>query len=205
MSSPARVGAEQRRVVAVGSGRDQVQRDAAAFGHHRALEPLLAPIHRRAAGDLAPARGLGDAAIDRQVLELQPDHPVVGLQRQRVDLLAQPGRGPLLQPPPDGRVRAARGWRSARTPSHAPARRCTCSNTTRSGMRRRWQPSGWVGETADAPAAAPRTGPRAAPTGMTGSTGTGSSPTAMAGTSTVAGARACPLRPIPRQPIAGHS
>src|SRR5215216_1311827 len=24
----------------------------------------------------------------------------------------------------------------------------TCSNTTRSGMRRRWQPSGWVGETA---------------------------------------------------------
>jgi hypothetical protein len=98
---------QQRRVVPVGPGGDQVQGDAGPVGRDGALEPLFAPVHRRASGRLAPARRLGGAAVHGHVLQLQADHPVVGPQRQRVQLLAQAGRGPLLQAAADGAVRAA--------------------------------------------------------------------------------------------------
>ena len=141
MSSPARRGCQQRRVVAVGAGRDQVQRQAGPLGHDRALAAPAAAIHRRAPGHLAAARCPGDAPVDRQVIQLQPEHPIVRCQGQRMDLLAQPGRRPLLEPPPDRRIRAA-GARDPLVPRAGTNAAITCSNTTRSATRARWQPTG---------------------------------------------------------------
>jgi site-specific DNA recombinase len=105
---PRESGAEERRVVPIGASRNDVQRDAGGVRHQGALESLLAPIDRRPPGHLATARGLGDAAVDGQVVQLQADHPVVRLQRQGVHLLAHTRCRPLLEPPPDRRVRAGR-------------------------------------------------------------------------------------------------
>ena len=70
------------------------------------LRPELAPIHGTAARRLAAARRLGEAAIDRHVVQHQADHPVVGRQRQGVQRLHDPGRDPLVAPAPQGARRA---------------------------------------------------------------------------------------------------
>ena len=74
---------------------------------HRPFRALLAPVDRAAAGDLAPARGLGDRPVDRQIVEVQADHLVVAGQRGPQHLLTDPGVGPVVESAADGAVRAA--------------------------------------------------------------------------------------------------
>jgi hypothetical protein len=94
--------------VSVGSGGDQVQRDAVPVGGHRALHALFAPVHRRAAGDLTTTRGLGDASVHGQLVEVQSDDLVVGGQADPQQRGPVPGLGPLAQAAADGPVRASR-------------------------------------------------------------------------------------------------
>jgi hypothetical protein len=61
---------EQRRVVLVRPGRDQVQRDTAAVAGHRPLHPLFAAVDRAAPGDLTAARRLGDCPVYGQVVQV---------------------------------------------------------------------------------------------------------------------------------------
>ena len=72
-------GRQQRGVVTVSAGQDPTQRDAVALDEYRPFHALLAPIRRGRAGDFAAAGGLGDAPIDGDVVEDQPDDAVVGL------------------------------------------------------------------------------------------------------------------------------
>jgi hypothetical protein len=58
---------------------------------------------------LPAARRFGDAAIHCQILEIQPDHPVIGVQGQEMHLLRQSQGCPFLQPTPNGAVRTAGG------------------------------------------------------------------------------------------------
>ena len=71
---------QQPVVTAVSRSRDRTQRDAAGVGDDRALQALLAAVHRTGPGDLATAGRLGDAPIHRQLLQFQTEHPVVGGQ-----------------------------------------------------------------------------------------------------------------------------
>jgi len=56
-----------------------------------------------------PAWGLGDRSVDRQVVEVQPNHLVVAGERGPQHLLTDPGLGPVVESAADGAVRAARG------------------------------------------------------------------------------------------------
>jgi hypothetical protein len=87
-------------------GRHRGQRDAGGLGGQRALQALLAAVHRAAASDLAAAGRLGDAAVDGQGVQRQPDHAVVGGKDQQVQPLAQPERDPLIPAAPQGGGRA---------------------------------------------------------------------------------------------------
>jgi hypothetical protein len=60
--------------------RHRPQRDATGLGDHRALEALLAAVDRAGPGGLAAAGRLGDAAVHRQLLQLQAEQLVVGDQ-----------------------------------------------------------------------------------------------------------------------------
>jgi hypothetical protein len=71
-------GGQQPVIAAVGLGSHRTQRHAACFGDQQALQALLAAVDRAPAGDLAAAGRLGDAAIHRQVLQVQAEHPVIG-------------------------------------------------------------------------------------------------------------------------------
>jgi hypothetical protein len=102
-------GLQQRRVVIVGPGRDQVQRDALVVAGHGPFGALFAPVDRAAPGHLTSARGLGDRSVHGQVVEVQADHLVVAGQRGPQHLLTDPGLGPVVESAADGAVRAARG------------------------------------------------------------------------------------------------
>jgi hypothetical protein len=84
-------GPQQRRVVSVGRRGHGPEGDAVGVDHDRAFRPGyplgVAAIDRTAAGDLAPARRLGDAAVDGEPVQLQPDHPVVAVERDRPEPL----------------------------------------------------------------------------------------------------------------------
>jgi hypothetical protein len=69
--------------------------------------PCFAPVHRGAAGDLAATRGLGDAPVHGQLVEIEPDDLVVGGQTDPQQRGTVPGVGPLVQAAADGAVRAA--------------------------------------------------------------------------------------------------
>jgi len=84
-----------------------VQRDAVPVGGHRALYALFAAVHRGAAGDLAATRGLGDASVHGQFVEVEPDDLVVGGQADPQQRGPVSGVGPLVQAPAHGAVRAA--------------------------------------------------------------------------------------------------
>ena len=84
----------------IGRGRDRRQRDARRIDGDRALEPLFAPIHGAATRHLATAWRLGDAAIDRHVVQLQADHPVVGGQGEGIQGIDDPGGDPLVPATP---------------------------------------------------------------------------------------------------------
>ena len=81
--------------VAVGRGSDRAQRDAASVGEHPAFQPLLATVHRAWPSDLAAAGRLGDAPIHHQVLQFQPEQPVVGAKHRTAQVLGHAGA--LLQ------------------------------------------------------------------------------------------------------------
>jgi hypothetical protein len=55
------------------------------LGSDRALQALLPAVDRGAARTFAAARGLGDAAVDGYLGQLQTDHAVVSLERESVD------------------------------------------------------------------------------------------------------------------------
>jgi len=57
---------------------------------------LFAPVDRAGPGDLAAAERLGGAPIDRQVLQLQPEQPVIGAQDGQAQLVGHPGADPLI-------------------------------------------------------------------------------------------------------------
>lgn len=93
--------------MAVGPCGDQADRDAARVGGERALQALLPAVDRGPACALAAARGLGDAAVDGYLGQLQADHAVVRLEREGVDGLGNALRGPLFEPSADGAVGAS--------------------------------------------------------------------------------------------------
>jgi hypothetical protein len=81
MSCP---GSPPAAVVAlVGRGSQHRQRDAARLDGDRALQPLFAAVGWAGPGDLAAAGRLGDAAIHRQVLQLQAEQLVIGDQHRK--------------------------------------------------------------------------------------------------------------------------
>jgi hypothetical protein len=92
--------------VAVGAGGHRAQRDATRLDHGGALAALFAAVDRAAPGDLAAAGGFGDAAVHRQVTELQADHAVIGLQHQQLQRGKDAGGDPLVAPVADGGRRA---------------------------------------------------------------------------------------------------
>jgi hypothetical protein len=108
VGDPGQGGFKQGRVVIVGPGGDHVQRDPFPVTGDRPFRALFAPINRAAPGHLATARRLGDRPVHRQVVQLQPDHLVVGGQSQAQQFLADAGLGPLGEATADRAVRAAR-------------------------------------------------------------------------------------------------
>ena len=108
VADPGQGGLEQRRVVIVRAGRDQVQWNAVTVAGEGAFGALFAPVHRAAPGHLTTAGRLGDRPVDGQVLKVQADHPVVGAQPEAQQLLPDAGLGPMGQSSADGAVRAAR-------------------------------------------------------------------------------------------------
>jgi hypothetical protein len=85
-----------------------VQGDAVAVGRDGPFGALFAPINGAAAGHLAAAGRLGDRPVGSEIVEVQADHAVVGVEAEPQQLLADPGLGPLGQPSPDRAIRAAR-------------------------------------------------------------------------------------------------
>jgi hypothetical protein len=96
VAAASRVAASSPSPVVVGWGGHHGQRDAARLHGDRALEALLAPVHRAGPGDLAAAGGLGDAAVHRQMLQLQAEQLVVGDQDRSAQLLGHAGGDPLI-------------------------------------------------------------------------------------------------------------
>jgi hypothetical protein len=64
--------------------------------------PCLPRVDWAAAGDLAAARCLGDAAVDGQMLGLQAEQPLVGAQHGQAQLLGHPEGDPLVTAAPQG-------------------------------------------------------------------------------------------------------
>ena len=89
---PARVGSSSSESCSLARA---ATRCAVPVGGDRALHALLAPVHRRAAGDLAPARGLRDASVHGQPVKVQPDDPVVSGQTDPQQRGPVPGVDPL--------------------------------------------------------------------------------------------------------------
>jgi hypothetical protein len=87
--------------VSVGTAGDDPEQDTADLGRDRALQPLLAPVHRRPPGPVTAGRGLDDAAIDRDLAQPEAAHPVAGLKCESVDLLGYPQLNPLFDAAPD--------------------------------------------------------------------------------------------------------
>ncbi len=69
---------QQGRVLAGDGSHDRAPRNAGALDHGRAFPPLFAPIDGTSARQVPATRGFGDTAIDRQFLQHQADHRLVG-------------------------------------------------------------------------------------------------------------------------------
>jgi len=80
--------------VAAGGRGHRPYGDASPINDHRTLEAPLATVHRAPSCLLSPAGRFRDAAIDRQLREIQADGPIVGFERH----LAQPLDHPKLDP-----------------------------------------------------------------------------------------------------------
>ena len=105
---PGQRWAKQRAVMAVGPSGDQMQWHAGGVGQGRAFEPLFASIHRASPRRLASTRRFRDAAVDGHIVQLQPDHPVILRQHQRVELLGQARCSPFVHPASNRPIRTAR-------------------------------------------------------------------------------------------------
>jgi hypothetical protein len=92
-------GRQQTGVMPIRRGSQRRQRNPCAINGNRALGSLLGAVHRTGASDLAAARRLGDAAGHADVLELQPDEPIVNLAGDVLELIHQPQRDPLVAAP----------------------------------------------------------------------------------------------------------
>jgi hypothetical protein len=57
---------------------------------------LFAAVNGAATGGIAAAWGLGDAPVDGQVAQLQPDHAVIGSQDEQLQLVEDAQRDPLV-------------------------------------------------------------------------------------------------------------
>lgn len=82
--------------------------DAVAVHTGRALH-TFATVDRGAAGPVPTTWGLGDRAVSADVCQVEADHAVIGVQREFVELFAQPGLGPQVQASADRAVRALVG------------------------------------------------------------------------------------------------
>src|SRR5215208_5666608 len=71
---------QKRRVVAVRWSSDGSERDAPPVHDRGALETSFAPVHRAPTRFLPSARGLGDAAVHRQIGQLRADETVIGIE-----------------------------------------------------------------------------------------------------------------------------
>ena len=78
-------GGQQPVVTPVGGGGDRAQWDPGAIAGQGALAAPLAAVDRTGAGDLTAAGGLGDAAVDGQVVKVETDDGVVGGQGELVE------------------------------------------------------------------------------------------------------------------------
>jgi hypothetical protein len=102
----SRVAASSPSPVLVGRGRQGGQRDAARLDGDRTLQPLVAAVHRAGPGGLTAAGRLGDAAIHRQVRQLQAEQLVIGGQHEQAQLLGDPGGDPFIAAAAQGGGRA---------------------------------------------------------------------------------------------------
>jgi hypothetical protein len=80
---------------------------AAGVGRDGTFQAACAAIHRRRAGFILATRGFRDAAIDREVVPLQPDDLVVGGQSDRGELLSQVTVSPVGDSAADGALGAS--------------------------------------------------------------------------------------------------
>ncbi len=71
---------EQRGAVSVGPGQDAAQCNAITVRHTRAFQALFAAVDRGTPGHLAASGGLGDRAVDGDLVQDQAGDPVIGLQ-----------------------------------------------------------------------------------------------------------------------------
>jgi hypothetical protein len=136
-------GGQQPVVTAVGPSRHHTHRDAACLGHRGTLQPLFPTVHRAGPGDLAAAGCLGDAAVHGQVRQLQAEQPVIGAKHRTAQLLGHPEGDPLVPAAAQGGSRAGVIGDAAVAAQPNTSTWTSLSKTTRSGMRGRWQPSGW--------------------------------------------------------------
>jgi hypothetical protein len=113
------------------------ERDPVALDAHRAFQAALATVDRGRAGLVSATGRFGDAPIDAEVGQLKTDDQVIGGERDRMQSLGEPETGPLFEPAADGAIRTVpRGDSLIADPCTNAS--MTCSNTTRSGIRRRW-------------------------------------------------------------------
>lgn len=69
---------------------------------------LLAAVYRGFPGGFAAARCFDQAAVDDEVLQIQSDDPVVGLQADLLQFAEDPWGDPFVAAPSDGGGRAGR-------------------------------------------------------------------------------------------------
>jgi len=88
--------------VVVGWGTENPQRDAVGVHHRRTLDALLPPIYRAFARLLAPAGSLGDAPVDANIGQVEPDDPIIGGERDPFQSLHQTHLDPFVAATPKG-------------------------------------------------------------------------------------------------------
>src|SRR5215210_7342845 len=74
---------QERRVMVIDRGNDDLEGDAAGVHGHRALDASFSSIHRTPTRFLAAARRFGDAAVDGQVGQFEAEEAIVSFERQQ--------------------------------------------------------------------------------------------------------------------------
>lgn len=71
----------------VGTSHDHVEWNPIAIRQYRAFQPLCAAINRTPPGNLAATRRFGETPIDRHIIQIEADHPVILIQPKLVQRL----------------------------------------------------------------------------------------------------------------------